>query len=78
MRKQLTDEAINELAEYLLSRFMKENPDAESVRDEMANLLENGSANTLHDAFFKAMIGKALDGKIKVARSRLRGESSAL
>lgn len=61
-----------------VSKFMKENPDAESVRDEMANLLENGSANTLHDAFFKAMIGKALDGKIKVARSRLRGESSAL
>jgi len=52
LEKPFTDE---------VSKFMKENPDAESVRDEMANLLENGSANTLHDAFLKAMIGKALD-----------------
>lgn len=69
MRKQLTDEAINELAEYLLSRFMKENPDAESVRDEMANLLESGSAKNLQDAFFIAKTRQSLDRKIELAKT---------
>lgn len=52
-----------------VAQFMKDNPSAESVRDEMANLLESGSAKNLQDAFFIAKTRQSIDRKIELAKT---------